>query len=58
MPVSSRTTAPCSNSASSGQTMHQIDERTSLADLRTLTAIYRKILERYFSAITLWDNPR
>ena len=32
-----------------GQTMHQIDERTSLADLRTLTAIYRKILERYFS---------
>jgi succinyl-diaminopimelate desuccinylase len=31
-----------------GQTMHQIDERTSLADLTTLTAIYRRILARYF----------
>jgi succinyl-diaminopimelate desuccinylase len=32
-----------------GQTMHQVDERTSVADLTTLTAIYRKILDRYFS---------
>jgi succinyl-diaminopimelate desuccinylase len=31
-----------------GQTMHQVDERTALADLTTLTAIYRKILDRYF----------
>jgi succinyl-diaminopimelate desuccinylase len=33
-----------------GQTMHQIDERTSVADLAALTAIYRRILERYFTA--------
>jgi succinyl-diaminopimelate desuccinylase len=32
-----------------GQTMHQIDEHTRLADLRTLTAVYRKILDRYFA---------
>ena len=31
-----------------GQTMHQVDERTTVTDLTTLTAIYRKILERYF----------
>jgi succinyl-diaminopimelate desuccinylase len=32
-----------------GQTMHQIDERTPVADLETLTAIYRGILDRYFA---------
>jgi len=32
-----------------GQTMHQVDERVSVADLRALTAIYRKIIERYFA---------
>jgi succinyl-diaminopimelate desuccinylase len=32
-----------------GQSMHQIDERTPVADLRTLTAIYRRVLERYFA---------
>jgi succinyl-diaminopimelate desuccinylase len=32
-----------------GQTMHQIDEHTRLADLLTLTAVYRKILDRYFA---------
>jgi succinyl-diaminopimelate desuccinylase len=32
-----------------GQTMHQVDERTAVADLTTLTAVYRKILERYFA---------
>jgi len=32
-----------------GQTMHQVDERTPVADLATLTAVYRKILERYFA---------
>ena len=31
-----------------GQTMHQVDERTAIADLATLTAVYRAILERYF----------
>jgi succinyl-diaminopimelate desuccinylase len=31
-----------------GQTMHQVDERTRLADLTALTAIYRRVLDRYF----------
>jgi succinyl-diaminopimelate desuccinylase len=31
-----------------GQTMHQVDERVPIADLRALTAVYRKILEGYF----------
>jgi succinyl-diaminopimelate desuccinylase len=29
--------------------MHQVDERTAVADLTTLTAVYRKILDRYFA---------
>jgi succinyl-diaminopimelate desuccinylase len=33
-----------------GRTMHQVDERSALADLATLTAIYRRVLERYFAA--------
>jgi succinyl-diaminopimelate desuccinylase len=32
-----------------GQTMHQVDECTPVADLVTLTAVYRRIIERYFS---------
>ena len=32
-----------------GQTMHAVDERVPLADLHALTAIYRKIVERYFA---------
>src|SRR5882672_6058864 len=32
-----------------GQTMHQVDERTPIADLATLTAVYRRILDRYFA---------
>jgi succinyl-diaminopimelate desuccinylase len=32
-----------------GQTMHQIDERTPVADLERLTKIYRGILDRYFA---------
>jgi succinyl-diaminopimelate desuccinylase len=32
-----------------GQTMHQTDECTPIADLVTLTAIYRRIIERYFA---------
>src|SRR5215471_18880039 len=33
-----------------GQTMHQTDESTPVADLLTLTAIYRRIIEKYFDA--------
>lgn len=32
-----------------GQTMHQVDERVSVDDLVTLTAIYRRFLAGYFS---------
>jgi succinyl-diaminopimelate desuccinylase len=32
-----------------GQTMHQIDERTPVADLEKLTSIYRGVLDRYFA---------
>ena len=32
-----------------GQTMHAIDERVPVADLKALTGIYRKILDRYFA---------
>ena len=32
-----------------GQTMHQVDERASVADIEKLTRIYRGILERYFA---------
>jgi succinyl-diaminopimelate desuccinylase len=31
-----------------GQTMHQVDERSSVADIETLTKIYRGMLDRYF----------
>jgi len=32
-----------------GQTMHQVDERVAVADLDRLAAIYRRILDSYFS---------
>jgi succinyl-diaminopimelate desuccinylase len=32
-----------------GRTMHQTDECTPVADLALLTAVYRRILERYFA---------
>jgi succinyl-diaminopimelate desuccinylase len=32
-----------------GQTMHQVNERTPVADLEKLTQIYRGILDRYFA---------
>jgi len=32
-----------------GQTMHQVDERASVADIEQLTKIYRGILDRYFA---------
>ncbi len=31
-----------------GQTMHQVDECSPIADLVTLTAVYRRIIEKYF----------
>jgi succinyl-diaminopimelate desuccinylase len=31
-----------------GQTMHQVDEHVAVDDLATLTAVYRKVLDRYF----------
>ena len=31
-----------------GQTMHQVDERTAIGDIETLTRIYRGMLDRYF----------
>jgi succinyl-diaminopimelate desuccinylase len=33
-----------------GRSMHQVDESTPLADLAALTAVYRRILERYFGS--------
>jgi succinyl-diaminopimelate desuccinylase len=33
-----------------GRTMHKIDEHISCADLQALTAIYRRILDRFFGA--------
>ncbi len=33
-----------------GQTMHGIDERASVTDIKNLTAIFRKILDRYFDS--------
>jgi succinyl-diaminopimelate desuccinylase len=33
-----------------GRTMHQVDECTPVPDLLTLSAIYRRIVERYFDA--------
>jgi succinyl-diaminopimelate desuccinylase len=32
-----------------GQTMHQVDERVPIADLRALTTIYRNIVDKYFA---------
>ena len=32
-----------------GDTMHMVDERVPLADLATLTAIYRRVLDGYFA---------
>jgi succinyl-diaminopimelate desuccinylase len=32
-----------------GQTMHQVDERVPIADLKALTDIYRRILDAYFT---------
>ena len=36
-----------------GTTMHAADERVPVADLTMLTAVYRKILEKYFGVVAL-----
>jgi succinyl-diaminopimelate desuccinylase len=33
-----------------GTTMHQIDERTPVADIERLQAVYARLIERYFTA--------
>ncbi|MEX0853421.1 MAG: succinyl-diaminopimelate desuccinylase [Bauldia sp.] len=33
-----------------GETIHQVDERVPLADLEILTAVYRAVLDRFFTA--------
>ena len=48
--ASSRITVRCSEFGLVGTTMHQVDERTPVADLMMLTAVYRRILDRYFDA--------
>jgi succinyl-diaminopimelate desuccinylase len=32
-----------------GQSMHQVDESAPVADLVTLTTIYRRMIEKYFA---------
>jgi succinyl-diaminopimelate desuccinylase len=32
-----------------GQTMHAVDERTSVAELEQLAAIYRRVMQAYFA---------
>jgi succinyl-diaminopimelate desuccinylase len=41
-----------------GRTMHQVDERVPLADLAALTAVYRRILDRYFADTARINNRR
>ena len=43
-----RTVCPVVEFGPVGDTMHQTDERIPLADLDTLTAIYREFLDRFF----------
>jgi succinyl-diaminopimelate desuccinylase len=33
-----------------GQTMHQVDERAPVAEIRQLQAVYERLIERYFAA--------
>jgi len=33
-----------------GATMHMVDERVPVAEIADLTAIYRRLIERYFEA--------
>ena len=41
-----------------GQTMHQVDECAPVADLHMLTAIYRRMIEKYFNQRTLFSPER
>ncbi len=41
--------APVAEFGLVGATMHQVDERVDVADILTLTAIYKDVLERYFA---------
>src|SRR5438874_746384 len=41
-------TAPPLDFGLVGRTMHRVDERTSVADLKLSTAVYRTLLDRYF----------
>ena len=41
--------APCIEFGLVGNTMHQVDERSKLSDLRKLKKIYLKIIENFFS---------
>jgi succinyl-diaminopimelate desuccinylase len=34
-----------------GQTMHQIDERVPTAELETLAAVYRRVIETVFERL-------
>ena len=40
--------APVAEFGLVGATMHQVDERVPVSDIETLTAIYTRILTRYF----------
>ncbi len=40
--------SPCLEFGLVGKTMHKVDEAVSLKDLKKLTLIYKKILEKYF----------
>ena len=40
--------SPCIEFGLVGKTMHKVDEAVSLKDLKKLTLIYKKILEKYF----------
>ncbi|MDP6346361.1 MAG: M20/M25/M40 family metallo-hydrolase, partial [Alphaproteobacteria bacterium] len=31
-----------------GQTMHKVDEQAAIADIRTLTQVYQRLLDLYF----------
>ena len=41
--------APVAEFGLVGATMHQINERVDVADITTLTAIYKDVLKRYFA---------
>jgi hypothetical protein len=41
-----------------GQTMHQVDEYAPIADLVTLTAVYGRIIEKYFDNYKSLDRRR